>query len=249
MNRDETDMIENLFSRLAAADRSEKDKEALNLINAKISANPNAAYLLVQTVLIQEAALKSWQERAQQLEAENAASKNNGRNFLPATANAPNEQARTSLWRRPMQAFNRGQSGQQGYPPNQGFAPAGAYPPNYGPNGGFNGGYGNGGFMGGGGGFLGSALTTAAGVAGGMLLYNGISNMFSSGSSASNAGVQNSAHEAGAGQSANNYDQVNDTGSGVDPAGGADYSQASYDGGGYGNDFGGDMGGFDSGEI
>eukprot|EP00731_Ephydatia_muelleri_P036482 Em0263g7a len=248
MNRDETDMIENLFSRLAAADTSEKDKEALNLINAKISANPNAAYLLVQTVLIQEAALKSWQERAQQLESENAASKIMAEIFCPRRQ-MPQMIRRGLLCGgvrfKPLIAANRVKP----IRPIRDLARAQPIRPIMARTEGLMAVTAMADLWAAAGGFMRSALTTAAGVAGGMLLYNGISNMFSSGSSASEAGIQNSANETGAGESANNYDQVNDSGSGVDHAGGgADYSQAGYDGGGYGNDFGGDSGGFDSGK-
>jgi hypothetical protein len=66
-----------------------------------------------------------------------------------------------------------------GAPPPPAPAPGGYAAP-----GGFGqGGFGGGGFgapQGGGGGFLRSAMTTAAGVAGGALLFQGISNLFSS---------------------------------------------------------------------
>ncbi len=79
-------------------------------------------------------------------------------------------------------------------------------------------------------GFLGTAAMTAAGVAGGILAANAISNMFSGGSSA--AGAQTAAAPADAAQQPASYEE---------PGYGSEHAQdASYDGGGDFGDSGGD---------
>ncbi|MDI9349519.1 MAG: DUF2076 domain-containing protein [Candidatus Symbiobacter sp.] len=296
MTRDESVMIESLFSRLAAADPSGKnaaakegqeiDAEAWQLIQAKLAAHPQAAYLLVQTVLVQEQALKGWQERVQQLETEKSAGNYKAAPALmPQMPPSPNNAPTASLWRRSRPAFNAGPAGgNYDSPPGYGQPMGGGYGQPMGggfgqPMGGgfgqpMGGGYGQpmggygqpmgGGF--GGGGFLRSALTTAAGVAGGMLLYQGVSSMFSSHSGAgAESGASSANHESASApaQDSNNYSEVGnyggaDGGGEISPA--SAYDQGGYNGGDYGqiNDTssdwgggfgGGDFGGGDFGEV
>jgi hypothetical protein len=150
MQTEERDLITGLFDRLKSFEAQPRDPEADRLIVQSVSAQPAAPYLLVQTVLVQEQALKAAQAKIAELEAKAAAAPAPG--FL---ASAP----KIGPW------------GNASVPPTQPapqpvqMAPqAPAYAPPAG------------------GGFLRQALTTAAGVAGGALLFEGIRNMMGHGS-------------------------------------------------------------------
>jgi uncharacterized protein len=132
MQAEERDLISGLFERLKPFDAQPRDPEVERLIANYVVRQPSSAYLLTQTVLVQEQALKAAQARIAELEG-----KAGGGGFL---ANAPN-------------------IGPWGTKPAEAPAPAPAALPQ-------------------GGGFLRSALATAAGVAGGALLFEGIRNMF-----------------------------------------------------------------------
>ena len=54
MNSDERQLITSLFERMRDYGAPEKDREAEALINQLIRANPDATYMLVQSVLVQE---------------------------------------------------------------------------------------------------------------------------------------------------------------------------------------------------
>lgn len=64
--------IDDLFARLDAAERQTgpRDAEAEALIRQKLSAQPAAPYYMAQTVVMQEYALRSAQDRMEQLERE-----------------------------------------------------------------------------------------------------------------------------------------------------------------------------------
>ena len=146
MQAEERDLITGLFDRLRPFDSQPRDPEAEQLIANLVSRQPSAVYLLTQTVLVQEQALKAAQERIAELEAKAGAAPASG--FLSSAPKigpwgaAPGAApAAPPPTRSPLQAA---------------VAPQPA---------------------GGGGGFLRSALTTAAGVAGGALLFEGIRSM------------------------------------------------------------------------
>ena len=143
MQQQERDLIADLFGRLQQYENQPRDAEAERLIASYVARQPASPYLLVQTALVQEEALK--QARARIAELEGKASGQGS--FL---GNAP----------RP--------AGPWGSAPAQAPqpAPAPASPWGQAPQ------------AAAGGGFLRSALTTAAGVAGGALLFEGIRNMF-----------------------------------------------------------------------
>src|SRR5260221_8150736 len=69
MQREERELIAGLFGRLKGFENQPRDPEAERLIGTLGSAQPAAGYLLVQTVLVQEQALKAAQERIVELEA------------------------------------------------------------------------------------------------------------------------------------------------------------------------------------
>jgi uncharacterized protein len=183
MTPQERDLITQLLGRLAQTGGQAKDPEADQLIRDAVASRPDAPYYLVQTVLIQDMALHNAQSRIQALEQQLAAAKPapaQPTSFLgglfvggPAATNpASGSVPSAGPWSRPAPAAAPPQ--QQAAPQWQGQPGYGqpAYPqPGYGP--GMMG-------MGGGSGFLRSAATTAAGIAGGALLFQGIQSMFGS---------------------------------------------------------------------
>src|SRR5215472_9512175 len=68
MNADERQLITQLFERMRNYGAPEKDREAEALINQLVRANPDAVYMLVQSVLVQEQALEAANARVQELE-------------------------------------------------------------------------------------------------------------------------------------------------------------------------------------
>jgi hypothetical protein len=142
MQQQERDLIADLFGRLQQYENQPRDAEAERLIASSVARQPASPYLLVQTALVQEEALKQARARIAELEG-----KATGQgSFL---GNAP----------RPAGPWGSAPAAPQP-------APAPASPWGAAPQ------------ASAGGGFLRSALTTAAGVAGGALLFEGIRNMF-----------------------------------------------------------------------
>jgi uncharacterized protein len=152
MQTEERDLIIGLFNRLQPFESQPRDPEAERLIAALVQRQPAAPYLLVQTALVQEQALKAAQERIAELEGKAEAKPAGG--FLGSAPRLGPWGSRAPQATAPMQTPAPGPMAQQG---------------------------GGGGFLqgGGGGGFLRSAMATAAGVAGGALLFEGIRNLMS----------------------------------------------------------------------
>lgn len=159
MQQQERDLISGLFDRLKPFESQPRDGEAESFIKGLTAQQPAAPYLLVQTVLVQEQALKAAQERIAELEAKAGAAGPAAAGFLgsaprigPWGASAAGAAPRTSVpttvpsTRSPLQAA---------VAPQQ---PAAA----------------------GGGSFLRTAMMTAAGVAGGALLFEGIRGLMGS---------------------------------------------------------------------
>src|SRR5258708_4252887 len=69
MQAEERDLITGLFDRLRPFDSQPRDPSAERLIADCVVRQPAAAYLLTQTGLVQEQALKGAQERIAELEA------------------------------------------------------------------------------------------------------------------------------------------------------------------------------------
>lgn len=181
MTPDERQLITDLFSRMRGVGLSEKDREAEALISQSVRQFPDAPYMLVQSVLVQEQALQQAEQRIQDLEERLDALERQERpqqssgSFLgglfggsrpsppsgqgsvpPVGRQSPGygSPARAGMEGRPSQPQYGGMPG-----PMPGQPPAGP----------------------GGGGFMRQAMSTAAGVAGGVLLANTISNMFGGG--------------------------------------------------------------------
>ena len=181
MTPQEQQLVADLFDRLATLEGQRRDPDAERLIREGLGRAPNSVYALVQTVLVQDEALKRANARIEELEHAGAAPAESG-GFLdsmrsaimgrdPSRGSVPSVRAggqgSSGVWGAP-----RPDAGQpQGYPP--GYQQAG-YPPGA-PMGG-------GGMMGGGGSsFLGTAAATVAGVVGGAMLLNGIRSMMGGG--------------------------------------------------------------------
>jgi hypothetical protein len=244
MTPQERDLITTLLSRLksAGAAGQQKDAEADALIRQAVREQPDMSYYLVQTVLIQDLSLNQAQSRIADLEqqlAEAQAQKSSGTSFLGGlfgrSEPTPQPEQRSGPWSRgPQVAPQQYAQGQPpGYGQNPGYPPQGPYAQQP-QTGGMLGG-------GGGGGFLRSAAATAAGVAGGALLFQGISSMFGH-------GYANSLYSGGAnpglGESVGGDYGGGDYGSGADPGytGGGPDDGGDYGGGGdYASD--GDFGG------
>ena len=254
MTPEERDLITTLLNRLkdAGAAGQQKDAEADALIRQALREQPDMPYYLAQTVLIQDLTLNQAEGRIAELEqqlADAQSQKSSGTSFLGGLfgrSEPQREAPRIGPWSRGPQVAPP----QYGASPGSGYArPGAAPPPGYPPQGDYAQPQPQpqpqaGGMLGGGGGeFLRSAAATAAGVAGGALLFQGISSMFGHGyaNSLSNGG----AATPGLGETVtNNYygDSAPGDGSGGDYGGGGDYdADPGYTGGG--PDDGGDYGG------
>lgn len=149
MTPNEKSLIEDLFNRLRSAAPSGRDAEAESAIAAEMTRSPGAAYALVQTVLVQDHALREAHDKIQAAEA--------------AAQQAPQQQE-------PSPSFlERAGSALQGFGGQRNRAPAPQQAQEPEPQGRQ------------GGGFLQGALQTAAGVAGGALLFEGVRSMFGGG--------------------------------------------------------------------
>lgn len=256
MEPQERDLIATLLTRLQSASGQPKDADADALIRQAMTQMPDAPYYLVQTVLIQDLSLHNAQNRIAELERQLASQSAPpqrtsflggllGGGSQPAAGNVPP----SGPWTRAPQAAAPGYA-QPGY-----AQPGYAQPTS--PMGGM--------FGGGGNSFLRSAATTAAGVAGGALLFEGISSLFGH-SYASGlggfGGMGGMGMGGGLGETVvNNYNSGSAGGSGGDAGGGyaggdagggyagsdAGGGYAGGDGGGSGYD-GGDGGGYDGGD-
>ena len=177
MTPEERQLITGLFDRMRGFGSPEKDKEAEALINQAVRTMPDAPYMLVQSVLVQEHALQEAGDRVKELEEQVSALKGGGQgrasgsgNFVggllgggrpvvdPHAGSVPQVGARAAPSAFGGQApWTQGQGGpQQSAPPASGS-------------------------------FLRTAMATAAGVAGGMLAAGAIRDLMSGNANASAA--------------------------------------------------------------
>lgn len=173
MTPQERQMIDELFDRLARVEAAPRDPDAEGAIAQAWQRAPDAAYALVQTVLVQDEALKRANARIQELEGGSAAAEQPQGSFLdsmrdtlfgqnPSRGSVPNVRP-PGATNRP--AWNTGQVlGSSGAPQEQ-YAPQQQQPPT----------------AGGGGSFLGTAAAAAAGMVGGSLLLGSIRSMMGGG--------------------------------------------------------------------
>ena len=156
MTPQERQLVEDLCDRLAQLEKAPRDGEAERVIAEGLRRAPNAIYPLVQTVLVQDEALKRADARIRELTGEDA-EQTTGGGFLDNMRQALTGRSMSVPSVRPGVPDPRWNSG--GALPNANAGPA--------QGGGF-----------GGGSFLGTAAASAAGVIGGALLLNSISSMF-----------------------------------------------------------------------
>ncbi len=199
MTPQERQLVDDLFDRLAKVEGAPQDADALAAIQDGLRKAPNAIYALVQTVLVQDEALKRAAARIQELEQARAPEQTQSGGFLDSMRETifGKEQPRGSVPNVPPPVPNRPvwnsgevlqSQGQGRY--DQGHYDQGPYGQGGYGQGGYGGGFGQGGygqagfgspFGGGGGSFLGTAAATAAGMVGGSLLLNSIRGMMGGG--------------------------------------------------------------------
>jgi uncharacterized protein len=246
MTPQEKELLTTLLDRLKNTPRQAKDPEADALIRQATAEQQDLPYYLVQTVLIQDLSLHQAQSRIADLEKQLAdaqqAAKPTVGSFLgglfgqrpPAQAGSAPPPA--GPWTRSPQVAAA--------PPAQPYGQPGYAQPGQ-PMGGAGGMMGGaGGMMGGGGGFLRSAAATAAGVAGGALLFQGISSLFGNHYA---GGLMGGGMTPGLGESVvNNYYGGDAAGGGA--GGGGDWS-SDPGGAGGGGDWSSDPGGTGGGDY
>lgn len=189
MTPQERQLVDDLFDRLAQLENAPRDPDAIAAITDGLRKAPSAVYALVQTVLLQDEALKRANAHIQELEQAHAPEQTQSGGFLDSmrdTIFGPSSQ-RGSVPNVPPPSsrpvWNSGQVLQQAQPYDHG--PYDQGPSGQGPYG--QGSYGQGSYgqsygaqqppFGGGGSFLGTAAATAAGMVGGSLLLNSIRSM------------------------------------------------------------------------
>ena len=194
MTQQEQQLLSGLISRVNGTQLASKDGEAENLLNSAFAGNPDALYVLCQTVLVQQFAMDNAQRQLTAARAELDALKQQvkpeqhgsflGNLFgLGKTDDAPPQQAAPTP-----PAVAAGYASQPtGYAPVHSpvapMYPQQPPPPGYGYGGGYpQPGYaapmGGGGMFGGGGGFLQGAMQTAAGVVAGEFAFRAIEDVF-----------------------------------------------------------------------
>jgi hypothetical protein len=226
MTPQERQMVDDLFDRLARLETAPRDAAAERAIADGLARSPNAIYPLVQTVLVQDEALKRADARIRELTGEDAGEPASGgfldsmRDALTGRATATSvPRVRPNASTEPDPRWNTG-----GALATTAAAPSPGAP---------------------GGSFLGTAAASAAGVIGGALLLNSISSMFGHhGGGSAFAGVPptgSPSNSNAAGSDLSRDAGFNDVGRGA----GNDTQTAGL----FGNDDSDDESGFDDDEI
>jgi len=170
MTPQERQVLADLFERIRSASTAPRDAEAEAFIAEAVRTQPYAPYLLAQTALVQQHALDAAAQRIQELEAKAAQPPqeagflgNLGRSLFGGGQTAPRPSYDAG-------AYQRAAAPPPGpaYAPPPAYAPAPAGPWGAAP-------------QASGGGFLASAMTTATGVAGGLLAANAIESLLGGG--------------------------------------------------------------------
>lgn len=220
MTPDERQLINGLFDRMRSFGPVEKDRDAESLIKESVRQIPDAPYMLVQSVLVQEQALQQADQRirvledqVRELESRARPQQAGGGSFLGGLFGGSRPQPEPAAGRGSVPPIGRpdARARTTGAVPEAGPAPWQAQQ---------------------GGGFLRSAMATAAGVAGGMLLANSISSMLGgqsgSASASPSTGTSEAANQTAASEQTPQYQDASDNDPGNDPA----LEDASYDDGG-----------------
>jgi hypothetical protein len=164
-------LLAGLFERVASTAATPRDPQAEAFIDDAVRANPHAPYVLAQTVLVQQQALENASKRLAELEARaQQAQPQQETSFLGSLGKSLFGGGQPAPPQRPSYAPDPSYQRQYAPPPQQqSYAP----PPQSGPWGGAPQAAAPAG-----GGFMQSALTTAAGVAGGLVLAHSLGNLF-----------------------------------------------------------------------
>jgi hypothetical protein len=185
MTPQEEKMLDDLMARVDSTRLDEKDPEAAQRIEEWSERNPDAAYILAQTVLVQNYALEQAKAQIQNLQQQMAQHpalpqparptsflgglfSHKGESHSPQAAYAQ-PQPQQGYAQVPQYAAPQQYGQPAGYPP-PGSPPPGYPPPGYGAPQGYA-------PAGGGSSFLRSAATTAAGVAAGALAFQGVESL------------------------------------------------------------------------
>jgi uncharacterized protein len=248
MTPQERQLMSELFTRLASLENSPRDQDAEAMIREGFRRAPNAAYALVQTVLVQDEALKAANNRIQQFEQQSGPPQppEESRGFLDSVRGSifGREEPRGSVprvpqasspfdtpppapaadpWGRGQQGYGQQGSGQPGYG-QQGYGQPGYGQPGYGQQGAPMQAPPQGG---GGSSFLGTAAAAAAGAIGGSLLMGGIRSAMAGhqgGGPASKAFEDLGGRGSAAGSELSRDAGLNDIGGGRSGFGGGDQS-------------------------
>lgn len=200
MTPEEKQLTQGFLQQLDAVRGLAKDPEADAMIREAVARQPDAAYLLVQRSLLMNQALDTAKQEIAQLQAQLAEKSQAASSFLgsgwgrapavaPAPAPAPNV---LDVPSRPVEEPQAARSWKQRLFGGAQPAPAA---PAAAPS------------------FLGSAMSTAAGVAGGMFLFNGIESLLHHGTGTAGADAAAAATPQPTEQITNNY--YGDSGSGA----------------------------------
>jgi hypothetical protein len=191
MTPQERQLVDDLFDRLSNVENAPRDPDAVAAITQGLRKAPNAIYPLVQTVLLQDEALKRANSRIQELEQARAPEQGQSGGFLGSmrdtifgknephgsVPNVPPPVPNRPVWNSGQVLQQSQGAGPYDQGPPQGFNQGSNQSSNYGqppygqPYGGPQSPFG------GGGSFLGTAAAAAAGMVGGSLLLNSVRSM------------------------------------------------------------------------
>ena len=238
MTSQEQQMIDGLIDRIRNTPITDRDPIAANHLQQGLGNNPDAIYILAQTVLVQQQALLQAQTQLQKANSDLAQLRESaGHAPQPSSGswldrffgtNTPSQNQGTpqpgyqNVNTAPQQPYP-----QQGYPPQgypqQGYPQQGYAQQGYGAPSAF------GQSPGGGGSFLRTAATTAAGVAAGAFLFEGVESMFGGHGSGFGGGGFGGGHEGGS--VVNNYYEDHPSGEhhGVTDSGDSSFYNPSND--------------------
>lgn len=192
MTAQEQELLQGLVDRVSKTQLAEKDSDAENMLQNSLGKNPDALYILAQTVLVQQYALEQAQRqlaqaqqqmndlRTQNQQLQQQAQQPKHTSFLGSLLGRDDDPPRQApAPPPPPPPAVQGQSSQGQYAPVPSY-PQQSYPQQgYPQQGGFGqpAGYGGGFGAPQGGGFLRSALQTATGVAAGALAFQGVESL------------------------------------------------------------------------
>jgi uncharacterized protein len=228
MTPQERQLVDDLFVRLERLETAPRDAAAEQVIADGLARAPHAIYPLVQTVLIQDEALKRADARLRELTGEGPAPAGGGfldsmREVLTGRGGTSVPSVRPTEATEPDSRWNRGGTFNTAAPPSSG------------------------------GSFLGTAAASAAGMIGGALLLNSISSMFGHHGSSAFAGTppsgspwDNSAAGSDLARDAGFDDVGRNAGGGSAQAAGLLDNEDMGDASDFSGDVGGDFGGGDS---